>query len=450
MFFSVSVGAVVGTNNGTNTTIPNTTSSVTSFDLTYDNYEFFSNTTYGNNSNVSSDYLVDVLLNSNVTIPNGTTINWTYIDYTHGGTSSGNYTLTSDSNSTWLSEILGGVNTRTALNLHNNMTEGINLRFSNLTSGNYSATIYAINQSNSTDNFTLASNFTLVNITTTPTNNTNSTNVTNTTNPFNNSILSFNLSRTEDTFYSNTSYGNNSNVSGDYYVNVLLNSTVNLSNETKMYYNYTFNGTTPFTGNYTLNRSTNKIWLSEILNSTTLAPLNIRNFIIERYNLEIPGVSSKPGTYTATIYAINTSNPTDNFTLASKSVTISSPITSSTSSAGGTGTCTTQWTCTAWSSCTNGIQTRTCSFPENYCTPTSAEPVTSQSCVSTPAQNNSNNTKAQSTTKRGRGITGFAVAANDAVSSTGGIIILAVIALGLGGTLLIDKRKKKSSKKASK
>lgn len=50
---------------------------------------------------------------------------------------------------------------------------------------------------------------------------------------------------------------------------------------------------------------------------------------------------------------------------------------------GSGGSCTPSWDCTAWSSCTSGTQTRTCTDSES-CGTTSGKPATSQSCTITP------------------------------------------------------------------
>jgi len=44
--------------------------------------------------------------------------------------------------------------------------------------------------------------------------------------------------------------------------------------------------------------------------------------------------------------------------------------------------CSTEWNCTEWSECSpEGIQTRTCSFPEGFCEPIDLKPAEIQSCV---------------------------------------------------------------------
>ena len=50
-------------------------------------------------------------------------------------------------------------------------------------------------------------------------------------------------------------------------------------------------------------------------------------------------------------------------------------------SGGGGGSCKTQWTCTEWKECISNVQTRTCSYPANFCKPLTKKPAESQSCI---------------------------------------------------------------------
>jgi len=54
-------------------------------------------------------------------------------------------------------------------------------------------------------------------------------------------------------------------------------------------------------------------------------------------------------------------------------------------SGGGGGSCATKWNCSQWSECVNNIQSRTCSYPQNYCKPLIKKPIESQACI--PEQN---------------------------------------------------------------
>jgi len=48
---------------------------------------------------------------------------------------------------------------------------------------------------------------------------------------------------------------------------------------------------------------------------------------------------------------------------------------------GGSGACTTQWNCSEWGECVDNIQTRICSYSENWCEPREDKPVEFQMCV---------------------------------------------------------------------
>ncbi len=61
--------------------------------------------------------------------------------------------------------------------------------------------------------------------------------------------------------------------------------------------------------------------------------------------------------------------------------------------------CTPNWNCTSWSSCSNGVQSRTCSDTNN-CGTTSSKPATSQTCITT----NTTNTSTTTTTTGGETI----------------------------------------------
>ncbi|MBU2576291.1 MAG: right-handed parallel beta-helix repeat-containing protein [Nanoarchaeota archaeon] len=60
---------------------------------------------------------------------------------------------------------------------------------------------------------------------------------------------------------------------------------------------------------------------------------------------------------------------------------ITAPVVTTSSGSSGGSSCGTSWTCSEWSECSNELQTRTCSYPDNYCTPTRAKPDEEQSCV---------------------------------------------------------------------
>jgi hypothetical protein len=61
--------------------------------------------------------------------------------------------------------------------------------------------------------------------------------------------------------------------------------------------------------------------------------------------------------------------------------TTTTPVATSSSGGGG---CFTNWTCSDWTSCSNNVQTRTCSKVKSYCY-AGTEPALTQSCTSAAA-----------------------------------------------------------------
>jgi len=105
------------------------------------------------------------------------------------------------------------------------------------------------------------------------------------------------------------------------------------------------------------------------------------------------------------------------------------------------GGCTTRWTCTEWTSCSPaGDQTRTCSYPTNFCKPAITKPVEIQTCnyvaPSTPSTGEIIIPGEQTQTPTGgAGITGAVI--GNLTSPTGvGIIIVGIIVL-IGGILVV-------------
>ncbi|VVB78231.1 Uncharacterised protein [uncultured archaeon] len=83
-----------------------------------------------------------------------------------------------------------------------------------------------------------------------------------------------------------------------------------------------------------------------------------------------------------------------NISVRTQDVIIPSVPDSPQSSGGGGGgsggfssaSCTTQWKCSSWGECNSGRQTRTCSYPENFCDPNSKKPIEVQSCTEVKAE----------------------------------------------------------------
>lgn len=65
-------------------------------------------------------------------------------------------------------------------------------------------------------------------------------------------------------------------------------------------------------------------------------------------------------------------------------------------SGGSGGYCLTKWICSEWNTCANGIQTRTCSYPTNFCAPRDVKPVLSQTCTLTNSEKTTINNPTES------------------------------------------------------
>lgn len=125
-------------------------------------------------------------------------------------------------------------------------------------------------------------------------------------------------------------------------------------------------------------------------------------------------------------------------------VTVDTTSPSSSSSGGGSSDgasggggifCSTQWTCSDYSVCSNGIQTRSCSYPTNSCTPNFARPIESQSC--TVSISDTTNPISSNPTTGGAGITGAAISDNiKKVGSSGWIIVILLVA-GIGALVFV-------------
>jgi cysteine-rich repeat protein len=189
------------------------------------------------------------------------------------------------------------------------------------------------------------------------------------------------------------------------------------------------------------NPITIKIFVGNELNGTTL---NIMRATSSASGWETSGLSSTTCLVDAGICEFNTTKASY-FTTTSGSAPASTPV-ASPSGGSSSGSCLTTWTCSAWSACTNGEQTRTCSPVNNACyADPKLKPATTQTC------NSQTQPATTETTATGRpaGITGaiigaFSTPRNAAISSL--IIILVLLAL----IMAIMKRRKNKATKAKK
>jgi hypothetical protein len=147
-----------------------------------------------------------------------------------------------------------------------------------------------------------------------------------------------------------------------------------------------------------------------------------------------------------------------NTTKASYFAAADSITTSTASTTTGTGGryCTTQWTCSAWSACEEGFQTRTCSYPINFCEPTTEKPTERMACTNEEMPVYYGNDTPETEEGFFTLMTGFVIGnlLENPVNMTLSILVLVIIALLLW--LVVSKRRavtkkiKKSKKKVSK
>jgi hypothetical protein len=137
--------------------------------------------------------------------------------------------------------------------------------------------------------------------------------------------------------------------------------------------------------------------------------------------------------------------------IAAPVVVVSAP---SSGGGGGSSYCATKWTCSEWGACYGNVQTRTCSYPANFCTPEVSKPAIMQSCTSPVAENtNANANTNEETNKPVTTQTGFLTGAVTGITDfakTGAGTAVIISVLLIGGTVTffsvrrgIAKKKKK-------
>lgn len=135
------------------------------------------------------------------------------------------------------------------------------------------------------------------------------------------------------------------------------------------------------------------------------------------------------GTKTATCTATDLAG---NIATASVIYVVNGVSTGSSHNGGGGSYCSTQWACAVWSACANGLQTRTCSYPPNYCTPRAERPVESQSCTASASTNEETTIQTTESATRTPGITGGVIGAwNTPNGKVGIIIFIGLLILGI-------------------
>ncbi|MFA5764459.1 MAG: ice-binding family protein [archaeon] len=153
-------------------------------------------------------------------------------------------------------------------------------------------------------------------------------------------------------------------------------------------------------------------------------------------------------------YNVTSCDPTGNCNTSSTNNLTTSAIspTSGGGSSSGGGYCLTEWECTEWSACTNNIQTRDCSYMENWCEPKEDKPITSQTCISNidNAQDTINLNSPEKDSTKGVPLTGNFISSGLGVgdgvkglTAWGWIAIAVLLGIGVLAILLIIKLSKK-------
>ncbi len=172
---------------------------------------------------------------------------------------------------------------------------------------------------------------------------------------------------------------------------------------------------------------------------------------------------SETGNYSLVVYAKNKfgkeGNKSINFLVSPVAPQSSGSTSGSTGTSGGGGAvyCNTTWTCTSWSSCINGTQTRTCSYPLGSCIPISGMPSESENCTPpnlsassvTPTVAKSDSANFTNTSSSGAPVTGYVTFGNLSINRNYliyGVVGIIVIILAFSFPR-IKRRFKKGSKK---
>ncbi len=134
-----------------------------------------------------------------------------------------------------------------------------------------------------------------------------------------------------------------------------------------------------------------------------------------------------------------------NTTKASYFVAATSASTTTSTTTGGVGGyCTTEWTVSEWSECTNGFQTRTVSYPADFCAPKDVKPATTQACTSSNENTvDEENVENNEATDRNSLFTGLVI--GEFLSKPTNVIGLIVVLLLIVLAFVYVARKKKAA-----
>ncbi len=174
--------------------------------------------------------------------------------------------------------------------------------------------------------------------------------------------------------------------------------------------------------------------------------------LVKNHSISLTGLSSL--TYFYTVKSCNAggcvTGPIQTFNTATQPAPAAPGSGGAAPSGGGGGGgggyyCATQWTCTDYSTCVSGTQTRTCSYPSNFCAPRLVKPTESQVCTTTPgtptATPSAGTPTANPTTKPTPSTPGITGGVIGALGSPTGIVVMILVALAIIGAALAMRYK---------
>jgi hypothetical protein len=251
------------------------------------------------------------------------------------------------------------------------------------------------------------------------------------------------------TILTNSSQGNQTNFSSS--INItLINPTNNYSavNPKSILFEYKVtNNTLVSQCNLLINGSVYATNSSKITNSTNNFTKEFSQGI-HSWSIKCTDKSGKFGLSESRLLIISSSiNNTDSNSSNSSSNSNNGASSSnsntgqSSSSSRGGGSCSTSWNCGEWSSCQEGQQTRTCSYPANWCKPSTIKPDEKRNCIvqlsDTTNRTNEDNSKDLSTTQNVSseeeksnglsGITGAAIVVKQSNNIWTGLAIICLV-----------------------
>lgn len=163
--------------------------------------------------------------------------------------------------------------------------------------------------------------------------------------------------------------------------------------------------------------------------------INTTNLTDDNRSVNFTSLTAGVYYYNVTVYdQAGNFNSTDTYKITLDAIVVDDSVVASSSGGGGGGSgyCSTKWNCTGWSTCADGTQTRTCSYPTNWCAPKEQKPAESQSCLFTVINKTINPQTNATVPSKGISITGNTISE---ISTAGKVGLIALILAVLAGII---------------